>query len=744
MPWHKSSCCLCYSNCGLELLVENNRIIKVRPDKDNPRSRGYACRKGMKVNLFQHHAERLTEPLKKAGRGFEPISWDQALDEIAEKLSTIVGTHGPRCLATMGGGGQGGRFQAPFLVSLLRAMGSQYHYSAAAQEWSGMFWVNGRCLGNQGMKFIPDFEQIDMLLAVGWNGAVSHSFARTPKMLKDFGADPNNLLVVVDPRLTRTAKLAHLHLPIRPGSDALFFKALIALILDQGWQDKAYLADHVAGFEKIEKHFQGFDVKGALDVCGLDHGQVKEVCRQLTSRRSAVHIDLGVLMGRHSTLCSYLEVILLAVTGRMCVRGGNVLPGHMSPLVGHTDERSPGTWRTVASGIPAVGGIFPPNVFPEEVLSDRPNRLRALIASASNPLRSYADTQAYQKAFARLDLSVVVDLTMTETARLADYVLPAQSPYESWDAPVFAWSYPQVFFQMRRPVLEPTGQAREAGGIFIDLADRLGLLPEVPQVLHRAAQSGSGAELNKAMAALLQDKPEARAAAPLIAARVLTPVLGSAHLAGLKHLVNNNSPGFYENAVRGGFEPGDDLGDRVFQAIVDHPEGVWIGRANAEDPFEELATDDGRVEVHIPELIDWLAEIDPQSEGAALEPDPEFPLVLMAGRHYQYTANTLMRHPDFKKGCSGSLAIHPDDAAKLGLTDGDRVRITTLAGSVVGPVELDGQTSPGFVVAPHGFGLQYQGREIGFNVNLLTAAGHRDRLLATPLHRYVPCRLDRA
>ena len=743
MSWRKTSCCLCYSNCGLELLIEDNQILKVRPDKQNPRSQGYACRKGMKVNLFQHHAERLTHPMKRTGQGFEPISWDQALNEISLKLKDIVQTHGPRCLATMGGGGQGGRFQAPFLVSLLRALGSQYHYSAAAQEWSGMFWVNGRCLGNQGMKFIPDFEQIDMLLAVGWNGAVSHSFPRTPKLLKDFAGNPDNLLVVVDPRKTRTAALADIHLPIRPGSDALFFKALIAIILQEGWQDEAYMAEHVSGFEHIESYFRGFAPKAALEICGLDYLAVKDICRQLTSRRSAVHIDLGVFMGRHSTLCSYLEVILLALAGRMCVRGGSVLPGHVSPLMGHTDERNPKYWRTVASAIPAVGGVYPPNVFPEEVLTEGPDRIRVLVCSASNPLRSYADTKAYEKAFAALDLSVVVDVSMTETAKLADYVLPAHSPFESWDAPVFAWNYPDVFFQMRGPVLQPGPDTREPGAIFVDLAERMGLLPQISPELESAAQSGSGPEFKRALAEFFKTRPEAKPAGALIAGKLWGEQLGSVHLAGLKYLLNNNAPEFYANAERYGYEPGDDLGDRLYQEVVQHPEGIWIGRADGDNPLSELATEDGKVNLHIPELVDWMASIDCEAESQALEPDPQFPFILMAGRHYPYTANSLMRHPGFKKGRQGELAIHPEDAAGLGLADGDAVRISTAAGSVSGIAELDSNTRPGFVVAPHGFGLHYQGEEIGFNINLLTKADHRDHMLGTPLHRYVPCSLEK-
>jgi len=103
--WHKSSCVCCGQNCGLELQVEDNRIVKVKPDKDNPRSEGYVCRKGPKVAHYQHNADRLKHPLKRVGAGFEEVSWDQALDEIASKLRGIVDQYGPKALAYMGGGG---------------------------------------------------------------------------------------------------------------------------------------------------------------------------------------------------------------------------------------------------------------------------------------------------------------------------------------------------------------------------------------------------------------------------------------------------------------------------------------------------------------------------------------------------------------------------------------------------------------------------------------------------------------
>ena len=138
---HITGCVLCAQNCGLTVEVENNRIVKVTPDKSNVRSEGYFCRKGMNIAYHQHNADRLKYPLKKVGDKFERISWDQAIDEIAEKLKGIIGQYGPRSFAYMGGGGQGCHFEAAFGVRLLRGLGSQYHYSALAQEFAGAFWV---------------------------------------------------------------------------------------------------------------------------------------------------------------------------------------------------------------------------------------------------------------------------------------------------------------------------------------------------------------------------------------------------------------------------------------------------------------------------------------------------------------------------------------------------------------------------------------------------------------------------
>ncbi|HNV57123.1 MAG TPA: molybdopterin-dependent oxidoreductase [Smithellaceae bacterium] len=737
----KTGCVLCAQNCGLEIEVENNRIVKVRGDKSNAKSEGYICRKGLNVAYHQHNADRLKYPLKKVGDKFERISWDQAIDEIATKLKGIIDEYGPRSFAYMGGGGQGCHFEAAFGVRLMRSLGSQYQYSALAQEFSGAFWVCGRTHGKQYLHDQPDVDNTDVLLIFGWNGMQSHQIPQAPRKLQRLSKDKDKMLIVVDPRKTETAKLADIHLPIRPGTDALLLKAMISLILKEGWENKAYLADHTSGFDSVKSCFENFDARAAVKTCSLDFEQVREVTRLYATRKSSLRYDLGLFMGRHSALNSYLIVILQAICGRLCSPGGNVINGHLMPIGPHTDERDSKIWRTMATNSFPVCGSFPPNVMPEEILSDHPERLRAVIVTQSNPLRSYADTTAYEKAFQRLDLLVTGEVAMTETAALSHYVLPSRTGYESWDGTFFPMTYPGIYFQMRRPILEPEGEPLELGEVHLRLADKLGLIPPIPESLYQAAFADR-ATFGKALMEYAMTEPKALKAMPFILGKTLGKSLGSVHLAALWGMLLAAPKSLYKNAVRAGFTSGPGLGEELFQQILDHPEGIWAGKIDPENNFAEVKTEDGRIHLFIPELIDELNTVEAAREEAALRLPADFPLILMAGRHTDKNANTLMRDPAWNEGKRAcTLAMHPEDAAALNLKDTEQVRVITEAGTEEIELEVTDTAHKGHVVIPHGFGMIYNGVKYGANVNRLTKNTHRDQF-GTPIHRYVPCRVE--
>jgi anaerobic selenocysteine-containing dehydrogenase len=381
---------------------------------------------------------------------------------------------------------------------------------------------------------------------------------------------------------------------------------------------------------------------------------------------------------------------------------------------------------------------------PEEIMSSHPERLRAVLCSGANPLRSYADTSAYEQAFKKLDLLVTIELAMTETAVLSHYVLPARSAYESWDGAFFAWTYPEIYFQMRRPILEPIGEPLEVGEIMVRLANGLGLIPEIPQSLMDAAKKDRlsfGMELLDYMG----KNPETSKVIPFVLAQTLGKEMGSVNLAALWGLLQTAPKQFKEDAQRAGFTPGPLMGEEIFQAILDHPEGLWVGRSDTQNNFKLLKTKDGRVNLDYTEMVEWIGSITPESEEGSLAGDGKWPFILNAGRHMDMNANTLMRDPSWnrdKRACT--LAMNPEDAQKHGFEDGQMVRVITEAGEEQIELEVTGAARQGQVIIPHGFGLDYEGRVYGTNVNRLTKNTHRDKLAGTPLHRYVPCRVETA
>jgi len=737
MSWKKTACVLCANGCGLEVRVENNRIIKARGDKDSPISEGYVCRKGRYIAYQQHNADRVLYPLKKVNDTFEKISWDQAISEISEKLKIILEQHGPRALSALLGGGSFSFLSMPFPVRLMRLLGAHYIYSAANQEFAGRYWAHGLTFGSQGIQMSSDHENSDMLMLIGKNPMMSHHFPQARKRLKKMSKDPDQLLVVVDPRVSETAKIADIHLAIRPGTDALLMKSMISIILDEGLYNKEYVAEYADGFNEILPWFADFDIKAALKVCDLDYEMVVRVCREFASRRSHIHDDLGILMNRHSALVSYLIVVLLALCGRIGVPGGNYLGGGGS----RSAPRDPRAWRTLLTDIPAINGMFPPNVLQEEILNDHPEHLRAVLCSATNPLRSYADTTAYEKAFAKLDLVVVVDVAMSETAVLADYVLPCKTTFESRDGHP-GQGLSKNYARMKSPVVEAEGEQKENAEIFTLLADAMGLIPEIPESLYEAAKTGL-AEYRQVLVEFMMASPDSGKVLNFIVAKTLGPAMGSAHLASIFPMFMQLSETRQKDASKAGFTMGPDQGLDVFQSIMDHPEGVLIG---VRDPEKNMAanisTDNGKIQLFNPEVDDWIKTLNPIDEEEELKMDKDFPLILMAGRHWDMNANTAMRDPEWikdRRACT--LAINPADAEKLGIADEQRVKVVTEAGAETIEAEITTDARKGQVIIPHGFGLVYNGVTYGVNVNRLAKNTNRD-FVGTPMHRFVPCRVE--
>lgn len=742
--WKKSSCVLCAQSCGLEMLVEDNRIVKVRGDKDNPRSLGYCCRKGLSMAHHVHNADRLMYPLKKVGDHHERISWEQAITEISQKLLSIKETYGGKAIAYMGGGALGGQMQVGVGLRMLGFLGSRNYYSSITQEFSNSYWVDGRITGKQSIVTMSDAHNADTLVAWGWNGWMSHQEPRTRELILELKKDPDKKLIVIDPRRSETAERADIHLPIRPGTDSMLLKAMIRIILDQGWEDQAFIAAHVNGWDEVKPLFDGFDARRAVtEVCGLDYDTVVEVARLLAQTKSCIHQDLGIYTNRNSTINNYMLQILRTITGRFCVEGGQIIPAFLFPMGSNSDERNPKVWRTVKTNMFPIFGSFPPAVFPEEVLNDHPDRIRALIVSACNPLRSYPDTHAYEKAFAEMELSVCLEIVYNETARLSDYVLPCLSYMESYDTLCFNYTYPDLYFHMKQPVLEPlSSESKEGSQIIMDLIKAMGFLPEFPQSLYDAGKEGISAYLG-ALGAYIQENPSQAKLIPLILAETLGTALGSVNQAMIVGLLVSSSKEFKAGAAAMGYPADFSMIEAMYKDILAHPQGLILARFQG-DNFNMLKTEDKKLNLVIEELVEPMQAASIENEIEKLKMPDEFPLILHSGLHHETVANTSLRNPEWNKGkrCL-TMLMNEADAARLDLADGDMAIITTRAGSAEVEVEISSRAAANCVYIRHGQGLIYDGVKYGVNVNDLVLTTDRDEM-CTPLHRRIPCRVEKA
>jgi anaerobic selenocysteine-containing dehydrogenase len=392
----------------------------------------------------------------------------------------------------------------------------------------------------------------------------------------------------------------------------------------------------------------------------------------------------------------------------------------------------------------------PCNVIPEEILTDHPDRYRAMIVESANPAHSLADTPRWREALARLEFVVTIDVAMTETARLSDYVLPTPTQYEKWECSFFNLEPGANAFQLRRPVLEPPAGVLGEPEIHARLVEALGTMPvELVESLNETlAREGRAAFAGRLMAAAQED-PGLMPLVPVILLRTLGPTLpdGAAAAAPLWAHAHSFAQRHPASLARAGFEgPGPLQGEKLFAAILERPSGVVFSVDEPESSWERLGTEGKKINASIPPLLEALAGL----AAPPPEEDPAWPFVLSAGERRDFTANTIYRDPSWRRrDFEGTLRISPADAAALGLDDGGRARLTTPRGAAEVAVEICDRMQSGHVSLPNGTGLDCADgagglRRVGVAPNELTSLELRDPFAGTPWHKRVPARLERA
>ena len=742
--WKPTACILCECNCGLEVELggEGGRhLVRLRGDKRHPSSRGYACEKAHRLDYYQNARDRLTTPLRRRAEGtFEAIDWDTAIREVAARFAAARDTHGGDAIFYYGGGGQGNHLPGAYATATRRALGSSYRSSALAQEKTGEFWVAHRMFGTAMMR--ADFEHCDVALFLGKNPWNSHSIPQARVLLKAIAKDPARTLIVVDPRRSETAELADIHLQLRPGTDAFLMSAILAILLEEGLLDRVFLGAHAVDLEPVETAIRAVPIAAFCARTGLDEALVRRTARVIGNARALSSFeDLGVQMNRGSTLVSYLHRLLVALTGNFGKKGTVFVPTSIVAIAGGPSKR-----KSPVVGAPIIGGMIPCNVIADEILTDHPGRYRAMLVEAANPAHSVADSKRFREALRALDTLVVIDVAMSETARLAHYVLPASTQFEKAEATFFNFDFPENCFHLRPRILPPPAGVLPEAEIHARLCAALGAITEDDLVPLRAAAAAGPGAYAEAIVGLLMTDPRLAAQAPVLLYRTMAlppEVREGAVLLGLALRAAMQSPASLARAGFGGSPL--EAAQKLFTAILENPWGVVFSVDEWSEVIGRIATPDGKIHLALPDLLVELGKL-------ANEPptvrDPSFPYVLSAGERRSFTANTIIRDPAWRKtDAEGALRIGSADASALEVRSGDRVRLSTRRDSMVVAIEISEMMQPGHVSLPNGLGLGYpasSGEEVtGIAPNELTASEDRDPFVGTPWHKYVPARIER-
>jgi len=751
--WQPNACILCSLNCGIEVNIKNRHLINIRGDKKNPKSHGYVCQKASRLNYYQNHTSRLTHPLRRKRDGaYEKISWDTAIQEIAQKLVELRTKHGGHSIAYYGGGGQGNHLNGSYSTSLRAALKTPYFYNSLAQEKTGDFWVNGKLFGRQSCHVAEDVENSDFVIIIGTNPWQAHGIPQARKTIRTLAKDPTRTLVVIDPRRTETADLADVHLQVKPGTDAFLLAAMLGVIVQEGREDNDFLNTHTKEALQLIDQLKAIPVDEFIHKTGLDLELVKEVARGFSAtQHGCIRADLGIQQSLHSTLNSYLEKLLFLITGNFGKPGTNNLHTQFLPLIGHSNDPEHGGISTRVTQMRAIAGLFPPNILPNEINNDHPERIRALIVDSHNPILTAADSNAYEEAFSKLELSVVIDVANTETARLADYVLPAQTQFEKWEATFFTLEFPINYFHLRRPVLKPEGDTLPEPEIYRRILVAMGDLPDKFPFLSLIAKIDRRVPFLRifptSLNILITLRPKWKKLIPIILYSTLGKYLPEkAKSAALLWAASLLYVKRYRNAVarRGRKNKFLQLSEDLFRDIIKNHSGVIISHHNYDEVWQLVLHPNNKIHIEIPELI---SQIDALRFENTHDNRQDFPFVLAAGERRSYNANQIYRDPAWrKKEFEGALKIHPDDATVLGLQDGVKAVCESQKDSIIVYIQKDKSIQRGFVSLPHGYGSEHPDATTEFiqhgpKINKLTSLKHCDPISKTPFHKYIPVRI---
>ncbi|GAA2582890.1 MULTISPECIES: molybdopterin-dependent oxidoreductase [Streptomyces] len=731
-------CPLCEATCGLTLTVDGTSVTAARGDRDDVFSRGFICPKGASFGAVDSDPDRLRTPLVRRGGTLREATWEEAFDAVAAGVRPVVERYGPHSVGVVLGNPNVHTVAGALYPNvLLGALGSRSLFTASTLDQMPKHVSSGLLFGDANAIPVPDLDRTDHLLLIGANPLESNGslctapdFAGRLRALKARGGT----LTVVDPRRTRTAKLADRHVAIRPGADALLLAAMVHVLYEEDLADLGALAPHVEGVAEVRDAVRDFTPESVAAACDVDADVTRALARELAAApTAAVYGRIGSCTVPHGTLASWLVDVLNILTGNLDRPGGALFPQAAT-------DRTPrpagpgrgfalGRWHSRVGRHPEAKGELPLSALAEEIdtATGAGEPVRALLTIAANPVLSAPDGDRLDKALGSLDFMVSVDPYLGETSRHAHVVLPppppAQSPHHD-----FALNTLAVRNQVRytRPAvpLEPGRMAE---------TEILARLTLAVTGMHGADPAAVDATVIEQTLAKAVREPH-------------SPVHGRDPRALAALLTGENGPERRLDLMLRLGPYGDGFGARpdglTLQRLLAHPHGIDLGPLRPRLP-QPLKTRSGKVE-----LLPGPIAADLPRLRRALDARPAG-LVLVGRRHLRSNNSWMHNIPALTGGSNRcTLHLNPGDAERLGVRDGQPVRVKGAGGAVTVPAEVTDAVRPGVVSLPHGWGHDRAGTrqthaatDPGVNVNQLLDGSALDPLSGNAVLNGVPVEL---
>ncbi|MGH3378104.1 MAG: molybdopterin oxidoreductase family protein [Actinoallomurus sp.] len=715
-------CPFCEATCGLALTITDGRVTGARGDRDDVFSHGFICPKGATFDELEDDPDRLRAPMVRDGDGWREVGWDEAFAAVERGMTGVAARHGRQALAIYLGNPNvhtlaGGLYSS----GLAKALGTTNVYSASTVDQMPKHVSSGLLFGDPMAIPVPDLDRTAYLLMLGANPVESGGSLCTapdfPGKLKAL-RKRGGTLVVVDPRRTRTARLADRHLGIRPGTDAYLLFGVVHALFGEG------LAARPEGADDVERLSAGFAPERVAEVCGVAAPEIRRLARELAAAPSAaVYARIGTSTAEFGTLTSWLVDVVNILTGNLDRPGGAMFPLAPHRPAGPRSRRGfrLGRWHSRVRELPEVNGELPATTLVDEIVTPGEGQVRALVTVAGNPVLSTPGGDRLGEALGDLEFMVSVDPYLNETTRHAHVILPPPPPSRSGHYDI---AFGDLAVRNTARYSPPALPLRE------------GELDECV-ILARLTRIASGQDADEPVMARLLGAATAEKASP-VHGKDPADLLG--RLTGETPALRRLDLMLRLGAYGDGF--GANPGGLSLEALLDAPHGIDLGPLRPRLP-DVLRTPSGRIELCPPPIAEDVTRL-----SAGIE-ERRTGLVLIGRRQLRSNNSWMHNLPGLVRGSNRcTLQIHPEDADRLGLAHAGTGEVISGNGSVEVEIEVTDEIMPGVVSLPHGWGHGRPGTRAsvaashaGVSANTLTDPRALDPLSGNAVLNGIPVRV---